>query len=178
MSVEKTSNQFPSIAASFNSSGNFTVPSSVSKVYVTLRGAAGGNHNLGYTGGAAAIGGGYVAVAGGATYPIAIGAQGAAGTDTVCIAYVNVRYSGCSGYSPQTSGASGGTTTFDSSAIVVYGGGGAAPTSSSNTTGSVAFDTSLPALYPSGAVARVSGTSTAASTSNVNGQAYIFTVPS
>lgn len=179
MSVEKITTTATANVGSFTSSGNFIVPQGVTKLYVTVRGAAGGNHQAGYTGGPATIAGGYVSVASGGTYPVVIGAQGSTGLNAVCTAYFNVRYSGCSTYSPATNGGTGGTTTFDGSAIAVYGGTGAT-TGGGGSQGTATFDTSLPALYPSGAQVRVTGTSgpTNTGTTSVGGTVYIFIVPS
>lgn len=186
MSAERLGSSYISAAASFQSSGNFTVPSSISKIYVSMRGAAGGNHVQGYTGGASTLAGAYVAVAGGASYPIVIGSIGATGQGQqpdYCSAYVfNGRYSvtSCSTYATgaaPTVGGTGGTSTFDSSAVIVYGGTGAS-ISANGSQGSASFNTSLPTLYPAGAVARVNGTTSNTGPTSVSGEAYIFVVPS
>lgn len=181
MSVDKTISSLPIYAASFNSSGNWTAPTTSSKIYVALKGASGGNSaQYSNSGGQAALGGAYVAVAGGSTYSVVLGAVGnsnAAGGNCLAYGSVPTRYSttiACVSYSPPQYGNAGGTSTWDSNAIIVYGASGA-NAGGNGTDGSVAFETSLPPLYPTGASARVSG-STATIGNAGSGQAFVFTV--
>ena len=174
MAVDRLSSQVPGFVSTFNTTGNWSAPSNTNKVYVTLKGASGGNNvTSGNSGGGAVMGGAYVTVAGGATYPVVIGAGGVDG-GTFCTAYSATRYSyTCSAYTI-TSANSGGTTSWDSNAIVVYG-GTAAGTSSNGVTGSVSFDTTIPEIAPVGAVSRIS-TTTTGNTNAGAGQAFVFLV--
>jgi len=151
--------------ATILSSGYFTVPAGVTKLYVTVSGASGGGssgfnyqeNGHGSTGGAGVITGGWVNVAPGQSYPVIIGAGGS-GTSGAGYG----RYG--------TAGSSAGTTYFDG-AVIAYGGtganagshhspGGATP----GATGGTAYETSLPVLYPTGAMVRVNDTSTSNTT--------------
>ena len=175
MALDRATSQLPIYASAFNSTGNWTAPANTSKIYVTLKGSSGGNYpSNGNTGGTAAVGGAYVTVAGGATYPVVIGAAGNSGSSN-CTAYtVSARYGTfCSTYTV-VAGSTGGTTTWDSNAIVVYGGNGAYVGVNGNA-GSVSFETSLPPVYPSGASARVSDTTSSYGNAGA-GQAYVFIV--
>ena len=180
MAVDKTSASAPSYVSTFNSTGNWTAPTNTNKVYVALKGTSGGASPGGTPGGNAVMGGAYVTVAGGVTYPVIIGAAGNNGVyGGNCSAYGSVptRYSytiGCIAYNVTTNGNNGGTSSWDSNAIVVYGGLGSSD-GSQGSSGSVSFDTTLPALYPTGANARVTSTSTTNANAGA-GQAFVFTV--
>ena len=131
--------------ATFRTTGIFTVPKGVTKIWVTVNGASGGagGYNpppnyFGGAGGAAKIIGAWVNVVPGGTYPVIIGAAGSAGVNG------------------GNAGGTGGTTYFDGS-LVVNGGNGGAYGGAAGNVGNTAAETNLPVLYPTGAETRVSG---------------------
>ena len=121
-------------------SGTFVIPASVSKVFVTVTGARGGQPAG--TAGATVSSGGFVEVLPGSTAQIVIGAGGGGGAPA---------------------GTQGGTTSFDGAITIIGSGGGSSNPRYGAQTGSAATasaTTSLPTGSPAGAIARVSSTTT------------------
>jgi hypothetical protein len=125
------------------SSGTFIIPSTISKMFVTVTGARGGQSGNGSQPGASISQGGYVEVLPGSTVSITIGAGGTSGG---------------------SSGTTGGTTSFDGALTVTGSTGGSQDPRYGGTftgsSGSRTVETSLPTGNPSGALARVAGSST------------------
>lgn len=126
-------------------SGTFVIPSTTSKLFVTVTGARGGRSNQsgGAASGAAISAGGFVEVLPGSTAQIIIGAGGVSSTN---------------------SGTTGGVTSFDGSISVNSSGGGSYDQryggQNGGSAGTRSSDTSLPTGAPAGAVARVSSATT------------------
>ena len=142
MSVDVTSTTKLRHLATFKSSGTFTVPEGVTKVWVTVNGASGGGGGYnpppnisGGAGGSAKIIGGWINVSPGGTYPVVVGAAGVGSS---------------------SNGNAGGVTYFDGT-IVANGGGGGTYGGAAGSAGTESAETSLPTLYPTGADARITG---------------------
>ena len=142
MSIDELSKPPLRHLATFVSSGTFSVPDGMTKVYATVESATGvPAANSSAQSGAVGRGSGYVEVVPGKTALVVVGAGGA------------------------SQGASGGTTSFDG-AIIAPGsnGGNYHPEhgSGGGSTPARTFQTSLASDAPPGATVRVTGTSTSA----------------
>ena len=137
--------------ATYNSSGNFIVPTGVTSVFVSVHSSSGGGasgqgpqggrynqnaaagSNTGGAGGAGIVSGAWVQVSPGTTYAVVVGAGGAGGT--------------AAGWNQQpVSGAAGGTSSFDGSTLSVVGGAGG--TTSTGTQASASGLTNLSSQSP------------------------------
>ena len=137
------------LISSYNSSGNFTVPLGTSVAFVSIHSSTGGGGGVqgpggryggpgnARTGGTGIVAGAWVQVAPGSTYPVVVGAGGSPGFST--------NTGGAA-----TSGAVGGTSTFDGGAFVVTGSnGGGVNGGSDGSAGSGSGATALSSLSPS-----------------------------
>ena len=119
--------------ATFISSGTFTIPENVNRVYATVEGATGNPSSPGGPAGAAIRANGFVEVVPGGTAQVVIGAAG--GTTSFDGAIIGAS-SGGGGYSYHDGNSTGGA-------------------------GTATYATSLPSGAPGGATVRVTGTSSA-----------------
>ena len=163
MAIDLTRSGALTLLGEYNSSGNFVAPANATEIYVVARGGGGGGggnnpYPPGYSGTAGGTGGsiaGTVAVAPGLTYPVAVGAGGAAGANAN------------TGTLAPGNGATGGTSSFDGNALAAAGGngggrGGQHAWGQSNAdpagnTGSASSEITLLGTAPSGANSRISG---------------------
>lgn len=168
--------------ATFNATGNWVAPAGTTAAFVSIRGSSGGGgggggrynnsgvDGIGKTGGSGIVSGAWVQVTPGSSHSITIGAAGTGGKGAGAAPVPSATGDG------QT-GATGGTTIFDSS-FYVYGGTGGQGGSqnyspSVGNVGSSAGTTSLTALPPSVStltrVATISNQSTGQTTGGSGG---------
>ena len=122
-------------------SGTWVVPENVTRVFVTVTGARGGDAYQGPAGAAAAASG-FVEVSPGSIAQLIVGAGG-------------------NSVGQSNSGGSGGTTSFDG-VVTAFGSGGGSHSprysGSAGGAGTTSYRTSLPTGAPAGAIARVTST--------------------
>lgn len=187
MSVDKTSSGSSKYLTVFNTSGNWTAPTSTNQVFVAMRGGTGGNIGNTYFGGSVRNGGAYVVVTPGTTYAITIGAAGTNGA-TSNIAFSgyntpNARYGSTNpvtNYNAPTNANAGGTTTFDSNSVTAPGSGAATQNADGSTSGNLTSDTTVPGIvYPPNTSGKASSiiTSNTLTSPTVTGIVYIYSVP-
>jgi hypothetical protein len=144
------------------SSGTFVIPNSVSKVYVQVTGARGGQSQSSAQPGAALCAAGFVEVLPGSTAQIVIGAGG---TNNV---------------GPVQNGTAGGTTSFDGALTVTGSAAGNYDTRygsvSTGATGVRSDASTLPTGSPAGAIVRVSSVSTSGPTDSANNSAGFINI--